>query len=221
MFLFTLQKSFSDNRQWHIEESQGNDVQNENCIEMHECPRSTETHPVAILKSNVEKLLAATSVLSHSAAVTTSNKIVGSISIETPPSHIREEQYNATGITVPPIPPSLPLAMARPTLSSAKAVSLNSASQDSADTVEELVPIPPIVETTTTAPSIHSITKTSKVLVRQRSSTVSPIPSPAQSSPKAFKLKYTKPKISNLPMVSVSGPSPSPSDEKPPPSECL
>lgn len=196
---------------------------------MHECSRSIENHPVAILKSNVEKLLAATSVLSHSAAVTTSNKVVGSISIETPPSHIREEQQNnSVAIPVPPIPPPLPPPLTssqqHPTLSSAKTVSLNSASHDSADTVEELVSIPSDIPTTT--PALNPITKTSsttkKVLVRQRSSTASPVlSSSTHSSPKALKLKCITPKLSNLPMVSVSGPSPSPSDEKPPPGECL
>ncbi|XP_046810382.1 uncharacterized protein LOC111687185 isoform X8 [Lucilia cuprina] len=214
------QKSFAENRQWHTDDSNGNDAQHDNGIEMHECSRSVENHPVAILKTNVEKLLAATSVLSHSAAVTTSNKVVGSISIETPPSHIREEQNNAVAIPVPPIPPPLPPPLPHPTLSSAKTVSLNSASHDSADTVEELVSIPYDVATTM-SPAINSMPKTSKVLVRQRSSTASPVLSSAHSSPKALKLKCITPKLSNLPMVSVSGPSPSPSDEKPPPGECL
>ncbi|XP_046810381.1 uncharacterized protein LOC111687185 isoform X7 [Lucilia cuprina] len=213
-------KSFAENRQWHTDDSNGNDAQHDNGIEMHECSRSVENHPVAILKTNVEKLLAATSVLSHSAAVTTSNKVVGSISIETPPSHIREEQNNAVAIPVPPIPPPLPPPLPHPTLSSAKTVSLNSASHDSADTVEELVSIPYDVATTM-SPAINSMPKTSKVLVRQRSSTASPVLSSAHSSPKALKLKCITPKLSNLPMVSVSGPSPSPSDEKPPPGECL
>lgn len=215
-----LQKSFAENRQWHTDDSNGNDAQHDNGIEMHECSRSVENHPVALLKTNVEKLLAATSVLGHSAAVTTSNKVVGSISIETPPSHIREEQHNAVAISVPPIPPPLPPPLPHPTLSSAKTVSLTSASHDSADTVEELVSIPFDIATTM-SPAIHSIPKTSKVLVRQRSSTASPVLSSAHSSPKALKLKCITPKLNNLPMVSVSGPSPSPSDEKPPPGECL
>ncbi|XP_065369309.1 uncharacterized protein LOC135961696 isoform X1 [Calliphora vicina] len=213
-------KSFAENRQWHTDDSNGNDAQHDNGIEMHECSRSVENHPVALLKTNVEKLLAATSVLGHSAAVTTSNKVVGSISIETPPSHIREEQHNAVAISVPPIPPPLPPPLPHPTLSSAKTVSLNSASHDSADTVEELVSIPFDIAATM-SPAIHSIPKTSKVLVRQRSSTASPVLSSAHSSPKALKLKCITPKLNNLPMVSVSGPSPSPSDEKPPPGECL
>ncbi|KAM7345877.1 uncharacterized protein ACRADG_011971 isoform 2-T22 [Cochliomyia hominivorax] len=213
-------KSFAENRQWHTDDSNGNDPQQDNGIEMHECSRSMENHPVAILKNNVEKLLAATSVLSNSAAVTTSNKVVGSVSIETPPSYIREEEHNTVAKTMPPIPPPLPPPLPHPSLSSAKTVSLNSTSNDSADTVEELVSIP-----CDTATSLNSVPKASKkVLVRQRSSTASPIllsSSSTHSSPKALKLKCVTPKLSNLPMVSVSGPSPSPSDEKPPPGECL
>lgn len=223
-----LQKSFSENRQWHTDDSNGNDAQNDNAIELQECSRSVENHPVAILKNNVEKLLAATSVLSHSATVTTSNKVVGSISIETPPSHIREEQLKAS--VVIPIPPPLPPPPPPPPLSSAKTVSLNSASHDSADTVEELVSIPLDVatnhpastlttKTTTTSSYVGNIAPTrSRVLVHQRSSTASPVLSSTHSSPKALKLKCITPKLKSLPMVSVSGPSPQ--DEKPP-GECL
>lgn len=201
---------------------------------MQECLRNVEHHPVAVLKTNVEKLLAATSVLSHSAAVTTSNKVVGSISIEQPPSHIREERNNSVVIPIPPpVPPPLPPPPSQlynhPPLSSAKTVSLNSTSHDSADTVEELVSIPMETVTVTTSSVTSPILNLSsmpatrtKVLVRQRSSTVSPVlTSSGHSSPKALKLKCITPKINNLPMVSVSGPSPSPSDEKPPPGECL
>ncbi|XP_075166966.1 uncharacterized protein LOC142239089 [Haematobia irritans] len=243
-------KSFAENRQWHTDDNSGADAQNDNGIEMHECSRSVENHPIVALKNNVEKLLAATSVLNHSATVTTSNKVVGSISIETPPSHIRDAEQQKP-IIIPPPPP--------PPLSSANTVSFNSASHDSADTVEELVSIPidpvvhqPPIASTTPAGSIGatSLPATSSViiiptptlvpipalapaptsasssavsrprgLVRQRSSTASPVLSSAHSSPKALKLKCITPKLNNLPMVSVSGPSPS--DEKPPPSDCL
>ncbi|XP_073812379.1 uncharacterized protein isoform X2 [Musca autumnalis] len=224
-------KSFAENRQWHTDDN--NDAQTDNGIEMHDCSRSVENHPVVALKTNVEKLLAATSVLNHSATVTTSNKVVGSISIETPPSHIREaEQQKSTTaalttVVIPAPPPP-------PPLSAANTVSYNSASHDSADTVEELVSIPidppipshPVVAPTPAPPvSISAINTSStvvsrpRVLVRQRSSTVSPVLSSAHSSPKALKLKSITPKLNNLPMVSVSGPSPS--DEKPPPSDCL
>ncbi|XP_059225257.1 uncharacterized protein LOC106091952 isoform X3 [Stomoxys calcitrans] len=254
-------KSFVENRQWHTDDNSGQDAQNENAIELQECSRSVENHPIVALKTNVEKLLAATSVLNHSATVTTSNKVVGSISIETPPSHIREEQQKAVAIPPPPAPP----------LSSANTASFNSASHDSADTVEELVSIPidpvtvvpiaptpaptvvatssiiapapalvpaiapaavlvpalapahPLVTALAPAPAPTPISSVvvsrPRGLVRQRSSTASPVLSSAHSSPKALKLKCITPKISNLPMVSVSGPSPS--DEKPPPSDCL
>lgn len=206
---------------------------------MQECSRSVENHPIAALKTNVEKLLAATSVLNHppnhSATVTTYNKVVGSISIETPPSHIREEQQRTvTAAVIPPPPP--------PPLSSANTTSFNSASHDSADTVEELVSIPidpvtivpttvppathlpassivsPAVSVPTPAPPPTAVSRP-RVLVRQRSSTASPVLSSAHSSPMALKLKCITPKLNNLPMVSVSGPSPS--DEKPPPGDCL
>ncbi|TMW39775.1 hypothetical protein DOY81_015145, partial [Sarcophaga bullata] len=237
-------KSFAENRQWHTDDGNSNDneTQHDNGIEMQECLRNVDHHPVAVLKTNVEKLLAATSVLGHSAAVTTSNKVVGSISIEAPPSHIREEHNNAVVIPIPPpvpppLPPPPPLPHNHPQLSSAKTVSLNSTSHDSADTVEELVSIPmdttvTVTTATVTQPppppsssttfGLSSMPAKSKVLVRQRSSTASPVlTSSAHSSPKALKLKCITPKINNLPMVSVSGPSPSPSDEKPPPGECL
>uniref|UniRef100_A0A1A9X3X1 Fibronectin type III domain-containing protein n=1 Tax=Glossina brevipalpis TaxID=37001 RepID=A0A1A9X3X1_9MUSC len=72
-------KSFSEKRQWHTDDNNdtGNDsdAQNEYGIELQECSRSVENHPITALKSNVEKLLAATTVLGHSAAVTTSNRI--------------------------------------------------------------------------------------------------------------------------------------------------
>uniref|UniRef100_A0A1B0G4D9 Fibronectin type-III domain-containing protein n=1 Tax=Glossina morsitans morsitans TaxID=37546 RepID=A0A1B0G4D9_GLOMM len=72
-------KSFSEKRQWQTDDNNdgGNDSdgQNEYAIELQECSKSVENHPIAALKSNVEKLLAATTVLGHSAAVTTSNRI--------------------------------------------------------------------------------------------------------------------------------------------------
>lgn len=217
-----MQKSFADNRQWHTDDNTGNEAQNDNVIELQECSKSVENHPIAALKTNVEKLLAATSLVNHSATVTNSNKVVGSISIETPPSHIREEQQRSTNIVIPPPPPP-PLGYANPT-------SFNYASHDSTDTVEELVSIP-IEHPITIAPpptvavcasaTIPVVPATrSRVLVRQRSSTASPVlSSSAHSSPKALKLKCITPKLNNLPMVSVSGPSPS--DEKPPPTDCL
>ncbi|XP_061387736.1 uncharacterized protein LOC133322796 [Musca vetustissima] len=243
-------KSFAENRQWHTDDN--NDAQNDNGIEMHDCSRSVENHPVVALKNNVEKLLAATSVLNHSATVTTSNKVVGSISIETPPSHIREaEQQQHVIIPAPPTAAAQP----PPPLSAANTLSFNSASHDSADTVEELVsipidpmpghtvqvtvpvpvtiPIPPApapLPAPPTAIIVHNnngsisnnnstVVSRPRVLVRQRSSTASPVLSSTHSSPKALKMKSITPKLNNLPMVSVSGPSPS--DEKPPPSDCL
>ncbi|XP_037887356.1 uncharacterized protein LOC119636199 isoform X6 [Glossina fuscipes] len=242
------QKSFSEKRQWQTDDNNdvGNDSdgQNEYSIELQECSKSVENHPIAALKNNVEKLLAATTVLGHSAAVTTSNRIVGSISIETPPPHIRDmerqqqkqqqqqqqrqqqqqqPQQHEQRDNVTTIAPSISLA---------NTASINSTFHDSADTVEELV-LTPIDNTTMNAKNsnynnINPLTNNnnicrSPILIQQRSSTASPALTPQlqaqDNSPKAIKLKCLTPKISNLPMVSVSGPSPP--DEKPPPPEYL
>ncbi|XP_037887351.1 uncharacterized protein LOC119636199 isoform X2 [Glossina fuscipes] len=241
-------KSFSEKRQWQTDDNNdvGNDSdgQNEYSIELQECSKSVENHPIAALKNNVEKLLAATTVLGHSAAVTTSNRIVGSISIETPPPHIRDmerqqqkqqqqqqqrqqqqqqPQQHEQRDNVTTIAPSISLA---------NTASINSTFHDSADTVEELV-LTPIDNTTMNAKNsnynnINPLTNNnnicrSPILIQQRSSTASPALTPQlqaqDNSPKAIKLKCLTPKISNLPMVSVSGPSPP--DEKPPPPEYL
>ncbi|KAL9921747.1 uncharacterized protein ACN427_002647 isoform 6-T7 [Glossina fuscipes fuscipes] len=241
-------KSFSEKRQWQTDDNNdvGNDSdgQNEYSIELQECSKSVENHPIAALKNNVEKLLAATTVLGHSAAVTTSNRIVGSISIETPPPHIRDmerqqqkqqqqqqqrqqqqqqPQQHEQRDNVTTIAPSISLA---------NTASINSTFHDSADTVEELV-LTPVDNTTMNAKNsnynnINPLTNNnnicrSPILIQQRSSTASPALTPQlqaqDNSPKAIKLKCLTPKISNLPMVSVSGPSPP--DEKPPPPEYL
>uniref|UniRef100_A0A1A9ZNI4 DUF4808 domain-containing protein n=1 Tax=Glossina pallidipes TaxID=7398 RepID=A0A1A9ZNI4_GLOPL len=149
-------KSFSEKRQWQTDDNNdgGNDSdgQNEYAIELQECSKSVENHPIAALKNNVEKLLAATTVLDN----TTTNP--------------KNSNYN----------------------------NINSLTNN------------------------NNICR-SPILIQQRSSTASPAltsqPQAQDNSPKAIKLKCLTPKINNLPMVSVSGPSPP--DEKPPPPEYL
>jgi len=136
--------------------------------------------------------------------------IVGSISLEAPPPYMQDDEGD--------------------TLSTAALIHSDAAavvheSQDSAETVEELVHVPLLASATATAsvsasssPSI-AIEAKPRVLVHQRSSTASSSP---HSSPKnlgGLGLKIIKPKISAVPMVSVSGPSPP--IEKPPLAECL
>ncbi|XP_052841109.1 uncharacterized protein LOC128255502 isoform X5 [Drosophila gunungcola] len=185
--------------------------QDSNDIELKECGGAGgELLRLPVIHDGKQSPTAVTSLLARSAAITTANMIVGSISLEAPPPYMQDDEGD--------------------TLSTAALIHSDAAavvheSQDSAETVEELVHVPLLASATATAsvstsssPSI-AIEAKPRVLVHQRSSTASSSP---HSSPKNLgnlALKIVKPKISAVPMVSVSGPSPP--IEKPPLAECL
>ncbi|XP_017078693.1 uncharacterized protein LOC108112874 isoform X1 [Drosophila eugracilis] len=185
--------------------------QDSNDIELKECGGAGgELLRLPVIHDGKQSPTAVTSLLARSAAITTANMIVGSISLEAPPPYMQDDEGD--------------------TLSTAALIHSDAAavvheSQDSAETVEELVHVPLLASATATAsvsasssPSI-AIEAKPRVLVHQRSSTASSSP---HSSPKNLGnlgLKIVKPKISAVPMVSVSGPSPP--IEKPPLAECL
>nr|NP_001286733.1 uncharacterized protein Dmel_CG33143, isoform E [Drosophila melanogaster]AHN56528.1 uncharacterized protein Dmel_CG33143, isoform E [Drosophila melanogaster] len=185
--------------------------QDSNDIELKECGGAGgELLRLPVIHDGKQSPTAVTSLLARSAAITTANMIVGSISLEAPPPYMQDDEGD--------------------TLSTAALIHSDAAavvheSQDSAETVEELVHVPLLASATATAsvsasssPSI-AIEAKPRVLVHQRSSTASSSP---HSSPKnlgSLGLKIVKPKISAVPMVSVSGPSPP--IEKPPLAECL
>ncbi|XP_039148395.1 uncharacterized protein LOC6735723 isoform X3 [Drosophila simulans] len=185
--------------------------QDSNDIELKECGGGGgELLRLPVIHDGKQTPTAVTSLLARSAAITTANMIVGSISLEAPPPYMQDDEGD--------------------TLSTAALIHSDAAavvheSQDSAETVEELVHVPLLASATATAsvsasssPSI-AIEAKPRVLVHQRSSTASSSP---HSSPKnlgSLGLKIVKPKISAVPMVSVSGPSPP--IEKPPLAECL
>ncbi|XP_039481748.1 uncharacterized protein LOC120445401 isoform X3 [Drosophila santomea] len=185
--------------------------QDSNDIELKECGGAGgELLRLPVIHDGKQSPTAVTSLLARSAAITTANMIVGSISLEAPPPYMQDDEGDT-------------LSTAALIHSDADAVVHES--QDSAETVEELVHVPLLASATATASvsasssPIIAIEAKPRVLVHQRSSTASSSP---HSSPKNLGnlgLKIVKPKISAVPMVSVSGPSPP--IEKPPLAECL
>ncbi|XP_032591042.1 uncharacterized protein LOC6560551 isoform X2 [Drosophila grimshawi] len=177
-------------------------------IELKECGMNAgELRTLPVLHDAKHSPTAVTSLLARSSAITTANVIVGSISLEAPPPYIQDDDAHSTSALIH---------------SDVSAIVHDS--QDSAETVEEMVNVPLLGSATATAsvsltstPSM-AIEAKPRVLVHQRSSTASSSP---HSSPKnlGLGLKIIKPKISAVPMVSVSGPSPP--IEKPPFAECL
>lgn len=181
-------------------------------IELKECGNNAgELLTLPVLHDAKQSPTAVTSLLARSTAITTANVIVGSISLEAPPPYMQDDDTHSISALIH---------------SDASAIVHDS--QDSAETVEELVHVPLLASATATAsvsgastPSI-AIEAKPRVLVHQRSSTASSSP---HNSPKhlcghhTLGLKIVKPKISAVPMVSVSGPSPP--IEKPPLAECL
>ncbi|XP_043063988.1 uncharacterized protein LOC108096795 isoform X2 [Drosophila ficusphila] len=185
--------------------------QDSNDIELKECGGGGgELLRLPVIHDGKQSPSAVTSLLARSAAITTANMIVGSISLEAPPPYMQDDEGDT---------------MSTAALIHSDAAAVVHESQDSAETVEELVHVPLLASATATAsvsasssPSI-AIEAKPRVLVHQRSSTASSSP---HSSPKNLSnlgLKIVKPKISAVPMVSVSGPSPP--IEKPPLAECL
>ncbi|KAH8350126.1 hypothetical protein KR067_001391 [Drosophila pandora] len=185
--------------------------QDSNDIELKECGGTGgELLRLPVIHDAKQSPSAVTSLLARSAAITTANVIVGSISLEAPPPYMQDDDGDNLSTAA---------------LIHTDAAAVVHESQDSAETVEELVHVPLLASATATAsvsasssPSI-AIEAKPRVLVHQRSSTASSSP---HSSPKNLGnlgLKIIKPKISAVPMVSVSGPSPP--IEKPPLAECL
>ncbi|XP_041565755.1 uncharacterized protein LOC108137538 isoform X3 [Drosophila elegans] len=185
--------------------------QDSNDIELKECGGAGgELLRLPVIHDGKQSPTAVTSLLARSAAITTANMIVGSISLEAPPPYMQDDEGD--------------------TLSTAALIHSDAAavvheSQDSAETVEELVHVPLLASATATAsvstsssPSI-AIEAKPRVLVHQRSSTASSSPHSSPKNVGNLALKIVKPKISAVPMVSVSGPSPP--IEKPPLAECL
>lgn len=207
--IFALQKSL---RPWRTDDDSVQQQQQQNSsqdIEMKECGANAgELLTLPVLHDAKQSPTAVTSLLARSSAITTANVIVGSISLEAPPPYMQDD--DATSISA---------------LIHSDTSALVHDSQDSAETVEELVHVPLLASATATASSVSAASTPSiaieakpRVLVHQRSSTASSSP---HSSPKnlGLGLKIIKPKISAVPMVSVSGPSPP--IEKPPLAECL
>lgn len=188
-----------------VQQQQQNSSQD---IEMKECGGNAgELLTLPVLHDAKQPKTAVTSLLARASAITTANVIVGSISLEAPPPYMQDDDTNSISALIH---------------SDASAIVHDS--QDSAETVEELVHVPLLASATATTsisgastPSI-AIEAKPRVLVHQRSSTASSSP---HSSPKnlSLGLKIIKPKIGAVPMVSVSGPSPP--IEKPPLAECL
>ncbi|KAL7737031.1 hypothetical protein ACLKA6_005255 [Drosophila palustris] len=178
-------------------------------IELNECGNNAgELLTLPVLHDAKQSPTAVTSLLARSSAITTANVIVGSISLEAPPPYMQDDDTHSISALI-----------------HSDAAAIVHDSQDSAETVEELVHVPLLASATATAsvsgastPSI-AIEAKPRVLVHQRSSTASSSP---HNSPKNLGLGLrisVKPKISAVPMVSVSGPSPP--IEKPPLAECL
>ncbi|EDW08513.2 uncharacterized protein Dmoj_GI19534, isoform G [Drosophila mojavensis] len=199
-------------RPWRTDDDSVQQQQQQNSsqdIEMKECGANAgELLTLPVLHDAKQSPTAVTSLLARSSAITTANVIVGSISLEAPPPYMQDD--DATSISA---------------LIHSDTSALVHDSQDSAETVEELVHVPLLASATATASSVSvastpsiAIEAKPRVLVHQRSSTASSSP---HSSPKnlSLGLKIIKPKISAVPMVSVSGPSPP--IEKPPLAECL
>ncbi|SPP74335.1 Hypothetical predicted protein [Drosophila guanche] len=199
-------------RQWRTDDDavkHQNISQDSNDIELKECGAGGEILRLPVIHDAKSSGTAVTSLLARSAAITTANMIVGSISLEAPPPYMQDDDADAHSTAA---------------LIHSDAAAIVHESQDSAETVEELVHVPLLARANATAtvsasssPSF-AIEAKPRVLVHQRSSTASSSP---HSSPKnlGLGLKIIKPKISAVPMVSVSGPSPP--IEKPPLAECL
>ncbi|KRF79200.1 uncharacterized protein Dvir_GJ21103, isoform D [Drosophila virilis] len=198
-------------RPWRTDDDSVQQQQQQNSsqdIEMKECGGNAgELLTLPVLHDAKQPKTAVTSLLARASAITTANVIVGSISLEAPPPYMQDDDTNSISALIH---------------SDASAIVHDS--QDSAETVEELVHVPLLASATATSsisaastPSI-AIEAKPRVLVHQRSSTASSSP---HSSPKnlSLGLKIIKPKIGAVPMVSVSGPSPP--IEKPPLAECL
>ncbi|XP_034478909.1 uncharacterized protein LOC117785114 isoform X2 [Drosophila innubila] len=198
-------------RPWRTDDDSLQQQQQQNSsqdIELKECGNNAgELLTLPVLHDAKQSQTAVTSLLARSSAITTANVIVGSISLEAPPPYMQDDDTHSISALIH---------------SDASAIVHDS--QDSAETVEELVHVPLLASATATAsvsgastPSI-AIEAKPRVLVHQRSSTASSSP---HNSPKnmGLGLKIVKPKISAVPMVSVSGPSPP--IEKPPLAECL
>lgn len=163
----------------------------------------------------------------HSAAVTSTNRIVGSIYIETPPAHVREsvqkqqqqKQYNIQTTSLEETESSRGTTQQSSTetnedlllVGAAPAIPEFSQSHHNFSAFSNKTNHGESVDTATT-------TMTPLKLICQRSSTASLGASSAQSSPKvtpkSSDFKAMAPLLRNLPMVSISGPSPP--EEKPP-----
>uniref|UniRef100_A0A0K8V4U6 Fibronectin type-III domain-containing protein n=2 Tax=Bactrocera latifrons TaxID=174628 RepID=A0A0K8V4U6_BACLA len=225
-------KSFSDNKgSWrnegHIDSdpnasNRRQDDMDGSAIELRECRSNAnncsagccaESRTLSVLTTNTSCDHPSTSAAA-AASMAATNVVVGSISIETPPSHIKDELHSSTASIAAATTAIVALQNGekrqRPNNFAGMSTKI-SVSRDSSDTVEELVLVPTVAATAVPLPEI-AITNRSRTLVRQRSSTVSISP---HRSPKTIALKHAKPKIAALPMVSVSGPSPP--HEKPPP----
>ncbi|KPU76283.1 uncharacterized protein Dana_GF11905, isoform G [Drosophila ananassae] len=213
-FDWDLFDSWKSLRPWRTDDEsckQQHISQDSNDIELKECGGTGgELLRLPVIHDAKQSPSAVTSLLARSAAITTANVIVGSISLEAPPPYMQDDDGDNLSTAA---------------LIHTDAAAVVHESQDSAETVEELVHVPLLASATATAsvsasssPSI-AIEAKPRVLVHQRSSTASSSP---HSSPKNLGnlgLKIIKPKISAVPMVSVSGPSPP--IEKPPLAECL
>ncbi|XP_017493630.1 PREDICTED: uncharacterized protein LOC108381730 [Rhagoletis zephyria] len=239
-------KSFSDNnRPWRTDENNDSDPNAANkrqddcdgsAIELRECRPSAnnnfadgaacggESRTLSVLTANTNCDHPSTSAAA-AASMSTTNVVVGSISLETPPSHIREKLHNgsAANTTTTANVVNVPNGEKRQRPNTFAGISTRSStSRGSTDTVEELVLVPTTVVATSALPPEIVATNRSRTLVRQRSSTASASPHPSPKS-HAHTLKNARPKIAALPMVSVSGPSPP--HEKPLPqattTECL
>ncbi|CAD7015185.1 unnamed protein product [Ceratitis capitata] len=236
-------QSFSDNkRTWrngvnsnHDPNASKQDDCDGSAIELRECRSNVngcnvtcggETRTLSVLTTNTSCDHPSTSAAA-AASLTVTNLIVGSISLETPPSHIKDELHNSNSnvssnntSTVNTIV-TLANGEKRQRPNNFTGMSKKSStSRDSNDTAEELVLVPTTVAAIADLPVPEiTVTNRSRALVRQRSSTASISP---HRSPKTHALKHARPKITALPMVSVSGPSPP--HEKPPSqqaTECL
>ncbi|XP_067633286.1 uncharacterized protein [Eurosta solidaginis] len=169
-----------------------------------------ESRTLSVLTANTNCDHPSTSAAA-AASMSITNVVVGSISLEAPPAHIKEELHNGCSSSTTSIDVNATNAnflndekRQRPT-NFAGISKKSSASRDSADTVEELVLAPTVaVATAVVVPEIVAVGR-SRSLVRQRSTTASISP---HRSPKTITLKNPRTKIAALPMVSVSGPSP-------------
>ncbi|XP_055848631.1 uncharacterized protein LOC129913752 isoform X9 [Episyrphus balteatus] len=188
-------KSFSENRHWRTDEgeaqSSASGGKGGEAIELNDVGPAA-----AVVRNNSngsgdgsnEITTQCTAMTCHSAtAVTTANVIVGSISIETPPSHLKDD------ITV---------------------MKKQQSQEDSGTATESGEDFKQSVTTTATSTTTTIQQQRPRKLVHQRSSNASgnysqssPGGSPHHST-KNLSLKNVKQRIIALPMVSVSGPSP-------------